>query len=287
MDWQIHISYQVNAVLMDAGKIENIKEAIKARESVIIAFSGGADSSTLAALAFEALGERALAVTISSPFFPENQLEAARQTASEIGIRHKIIQFSLNDIPNISTNPVDRCYFCKKALLETLIKHAEKENYNTVLEGTNFSEIQGENRPGYRAIKEAGNKVFSPFAELKVTKEEIREIASKFSLSAAQKPSGACLATRIPYGEPITVEALKRIEKAEEYLFSLGFTQFRVRMHQNLARIEVIQEEIEAAFFKREEIAESLKSLGFDYVTLDLEGFRSGSMDEPYLKRNN
>jgi len=270
---------------MAVEKIEMIKEAIKARGNAVIAFSGGVDSTTLAALAFEVLGEKALAVTIDSPFFPRQQLDTAVQTACEIGIQHKVLQFSPMDVPYFSANTVNRCYFCKKALLETLIGFAEKMGYNVVLEGTNSSEIHGENRPGYRAVQEAGEKVFSPFVELNVTKEEIRRIASDLSLSAAHRPSAACLATRIPYGQPITAEALQKLEKAEEYLFSLGFTQFRVRMHENLARIEIIQTELENAFRKKEEISRYLKSLGFDYVTLDLEGFRSGSMDEPYIRK--
>jgi len=133
-------------------------------------------------------------------------------------------------------------------------------------------------------VQEAGEMVFSPFVEFDVTKDEIRETASELSLSAASRPAAACLATRFPYGQPITAEALQKIEKAEEFLFTLGFTQFRVRMHENLARIEVIQEEFENALQKRDKISRCLKSLGFDYVTLDLEGFRSGSMDEPYLR---
>lgn len=270
---------------MAVEKIETIKEAIKARKSAVIAFSGGVDSATLAALAFEALGEKVLAVTITSPLFPEQQLETAVRTACEIGIQHKVLQFSQMSLPYFSANTINRCYFCKKALLETLLDFAEKMGYNVVLEGTNSSEIKGENRPGYRAVQEAGEKVFSPFVELNVTKEEIRKIASDLSLSAAHRPSAACLATRIPYGQPITAEALQKIEKAEEYLFSLGFTQFRVRMHENLARIEVIGEELEDAFRKREKISRHLKALGFDYITLDLEGFRSGSMDEPYTRR--
>jgi uncharacterized protein len=190
------------------------------------------------------------------------------------------------DIPGFSANPVNRCYFCKKALLESLLDFAGKMGYDAVLEGTNFSEIQGENRPGYGAVKETGEKVFSPFVEFNVTKEEIRKIASDLSLSAAHRPSAACLATRIPYGQSITAEALRKIEKAEEFLLSLGFTQFRVRMHENLARIEITQDELEEAFRKRAEISRHLKSLGFNYVTLDLEGFRSGSMDEPYIREN-
>lgn len=270
---------------MDIARIEKIREAIKARESVVIAFSGGVDSTTLAALAFEELGDRALAVTIDSPLFPRHQLETASQAACEIGIQHKILPFSLNSVPYFTANTINRCYFCKKALLETLLEFAEKTGYNAVLEGTNASEIKGENRPGYRAIQEAGEKIYSPFVEFNVTKEEIREIAANLSLSAAGRPSAACLATRIAYGQPITPEALEKIEKAEDYLLDLGFTQFRVRLHSNLARIELTQKEIEEAFRKREKISRHLKTLGFDYVTLDLEGFRSGSMDEPYLQK--
>ncbi|TAH56753.1 MAG: ATP-dependent sacrificial sulfur transferase LarE [Methanosarcina mazei] len=258
---------------------------MKARESAVIAFSGGVDSTTLAALAFEELGDRALAVTIDSPLFPRHQLETASQAACEIGIQHKILPFSLNSVPYFTANTINRCYFCKKALLETLLEFAEKTGYNAVLEGTNASEIKGENRPGYRAIQEAGEKIYSPFVEFNVTKEEIREIAANLSLSAAGRPSAACLATRIAYGQPITPEALEKIEKAEDYLLDLGFTQFRIRLHSNLARIELTQKEIEEAFRKREKISRHLKTLGFDYVTLDLEGFRSGSMDEPYLQK--
>ncbi|MCQ1534696.1 ATP-dependent sacrificial sulfur transferase LarE [Methanosarcina sp. KYL-1] len=270
---------------MDIEKIRKIKEAIKAKESAIIAFSGGVDSTTLASLALEVLGDRALAITIDSPLFPGRQLETAAQTACEIGIQHKVIPFSQLSVPYFSANTINRCYFCKKALLETLIEFAEKTGYKVVMEGTNASEIKGENRPGYRAVLEAGEKVSSPFVEFDVTKEEIREIASSLSLSAARRPSAACLATRFPYGHPITTEELQKVEKAEEYLFSLGFTQFRVRVHAKLARIEVIPEEFEEALHRREKISKHLKALGFDYITLDLEGFRSGSMDEPYLKR--
>jgi uncharacterized protein len=270
---------------METTKIEKIKEAIKARESAVIAFSGGVDSSTLAALAFEELGEKALAVTLDSPLFPRHQLETAAQTACEIGIQHKILPFSLNGVPYFSANTINRCYFCKKALLETLLEFAEKAGYNVVLEGTNASEIKGENRPGYRAIQEAGEKIYSPFVEFNVPKEEIREIAANLSLSAASRPSAACLATRVAYGQPITPEALEKIEKAEDFLLDLGFTQFRVRMHSNLARIEVTDREFEDALRKKDKISRHLKDLGFDYVTLDLEGFRSGSMDEPYLQK--
>jgi uncharacterized protein len=191
---------------------------------------------------------------------------------------------SQTDIPEFSENSLNRCYVCKKTILKSLLDFAEEIGYNSVLEGTNFSEIKGENRPGYQAVKEAGEKVLSPFVNFNVTKEEIRKIASVLSLTAARRPSAPCLATRIPYGQAITHEALRKIEKAEEFLFFLGFTQFRVRLHENLVRIEITPEELEEAFRKRAEISRHLKSLGFDYVTLDLDGFRSGSMDEPHTQ---
>jgi uncharacterized protein len=265
-------------------KIEKIKKAIKARESAIVAFSGGVDSTTLAALAYEVLGDRVLAVTLDSPLFPKRQLETAVETACEIGIPHRVLPFSHLGAPYFTANSINRCYFCKKTLLETLIELADKKGYDVVLEGTNASEIKDGNRPGYRAIQEAGDKVLSPFVEFDVTKEEIREIASIHSLSAAHRPSMACLATRFPYGQPITAEALLRIEKAEEYLFSLGFTQVRVRMHANIARIEVPTKDFPEILRHSVQIFEELKDAGFDYVTLDLEGFRSGSMDEPHLR---
>jgi len=266
-------------------KIEKIKEAIKARESAIIAFSGGVDSTVLASLAHEVLGNRALAVTLDSPLFPQRQLETAVETACEIGIPHRVLPFSHLNTPYFTENSINRCYFCKKYLLETLVEFGEENGYKVVIEGTNASEIKGENRPGYRAIQEAGDKVFTPFVEFDVTKDEIREIASIYALSAAHRPSMACLATRFPYGQPITAEALLKIEKSEEYLFSLGFTQFRVRMHSNMARIEVPPEDFPEVLRHSVQISENLKDIGFDYVTLDLEGFRSGSMDEPLLRK--
>lgn len=266
---------------MVSSKLQQIKDAIKVKESVIVAFSGGVDSTTLAALAYEALGDRALAVTLDSPLFPRRQLETAVQTACELGIPHKVLPFSHLSIPYFSANPLNRCYFCKKALLKTLIEFADENGYNAVIEGTNASEIKG-HRPGHQALLEAGERVFAPFLKFEVTKEEIREMASDLALSAADRPSAACLASRFPYGQPITAEMLLKIEQAEEYLFSLGFSQTRVRMHANLARIEIPPEEFPEIFRNSAQIFEHLKRLGFDYVTLDLEGFRSGSLDEPH-----
>ena len=173
---------------MAVEKIEMIKEAIKARESAVIAFSGGVDSATLAALAFEALGEKALAVTIDSPLFPRQQLETAVQTACEIGIQHKVLPFSQMSLPYFSANPVNRCYFCKKALLETLLDFAEKMGYNVVLEGTNFSEIQGENRPGYQGSTGSRRKGLFSFRGIECDKRGNQE--NCFGVFLFQRPTG-------------------------------------------------------------------------------------------------
>lgn len=265
---------------MALSKLQMIKDAIKTRKKAIIAFSGGVDSTVLAALAYELLGDKALAVTLNSPLFPQRQLETAVQTACELGISHKVLPFSPQNLPYFSANPLNRCYFCKKALLTTLVKFAEKEGYNVVLEGTNASEIE-KYRPGHQALLEAGEKVFAPFLEFKVTKAEVREMAASRALSATHRPAMACLASRFPYGQPINAQALQKIEKAEEYLFSLGILQVRVRMHANLARIEVLPEAFPKLLSQSKKISRGFRELGFDYVTLDLEGYRSGSMDEP------
>ncbi len=260
-------------------KIKQIKEAIAKKDSAIIAFSGGVDSATIAALAYEALGERALAVTAESVTFSERELKAAVSTAREIGIPHQIVHFDELEEPGFAENTRDRCYHCKKGLLRTLIGIADKEGFNVVLEGTNASEIQ-RHRPGRRAIVEIGERVFTPFTEFGVTKDEVRGIARKIGLSVADKPSMACLSSRFPYGQLITRDGLTRVGAAEDYLFSLGFTQLRVRDHSSIARIEIMPPEFDKFLQERGRIISNLKKLGFDYITLDIEGFRSGSMDE-------
>ncbi len=263
-------------------KIEQVKEAIANKESAIIAFSGGVDSATLAALAYEVLGERALAVTARSVAFTEHELKVAVCTAREIGIPHRVVHFDELEEPGFAGNTRERCYYCKKGLLRTLIGIADKDGFNVVLEGTNASEILGY-RPGKRAIAEAGGRVFTPFMEFGVTKDEVRRTARKIGLSVADRPSMACLSTRFPYGQAITRQGLKRVGAAEDYLFSMGFTQVRVRDHSDrnsIARVEVMPSEFGKVLQERERIVSHLKQLGFDYVTLDLGGFRSGSMDE-------
>ena len=263
-------------------KIKQIKKAIAKKESAIIAFSGGVDSATIAALAYEALGERALAITAESVIFPERELKTAVSTAREIGIPHQIVSFDELEKPGFAGNTRDRCYHCKKALLRTLIGIADTRGFNVVLEGTNASEIQ-EHRPGRKAIVEAGERVFTPFTEFRVTKDEVRQIAREIGLSVADKPSMTCLSTRFPYGQLITRNGLVRVGAAEDFLFSLGFTQLRVRDHSDrssIACVEIMPSEFDRGLRERERIVSHFKQLGFDYVTLDIEGFRSGSMDE-------
>jgi len=262
-------------------KMHSIVEALKKRGSALIAFSGGVDSSVLAALAYRALGDRALAVTADAPTLAPGELDGAKQVAKEIGIRHLIIFYDELDEPGFAKNPVDRCYYCKKGLIRELKKIAEQYGINTIIEGTNYSDLKA-HRPGHRAVTEEG--IYNPYIEFGVTKEEIREMARMLDLSVADKPSMACLSSRFPYGQAITHEALKRVGEAEEYLRKMGFEVVRVRDHGGIARIEILPDEMARLLEMRDAVAAELKGLGFTYVTLDFLGFRSGSMDEVLFK---
>lgn len=263
-------------------KYERLKNFImeKGRDGVVIAFSGGVDSSTLAAVCHEILRGKAVAVTAVSPLYPGEEIEGARRVAAEIGIKHLLLEANdLLDSEDFIRNAEDRCYYCKKELLKRLRRLAEELGFKAVFEGTNYSDLEG-HRPGFRAVKEMEN-VYSPWAENSFTKEEIRAIARKIGLSVSDKPSSACLASRIPFGERITLEKLNRIEKAESIIRRMtGVKQLRVRDHNGLARIEVGKNERQL-FFNTEvmdTLTEELKKLGFKFVTLDLEGYRTGSM---------
>jgi uncharacterized protein len=260
-----------------AEKYDKLKQAVKEKNKVLIAFSGGVDSSVVAKVAHDILGMNAVAVTISSETLPKKELEDAKKIASEIGIRHKIVYSSALKNKNFMKNPRDRCYLCKKDEIETLRTIAKDENIKCIADGVVRSDFN-EHRPGIKAADEYN--VWHPLSEQSFSKKEVRNLARKLGLSIYNKPSNACLSSRIPYHEKITKEKLKRIETAENFIFSLGFKQVRVRCHEALARIEVTKNEIEKILESKSKIVRKLRKIGFKYVTLDLEGYRSGSMDE-------
>jgi len=265
---------------MDTGiqeKMGRITRELKSRGSVLVAFSGGVDSSVLAALAFSSLGDRAIAVTANSRTLAAGELECAREVAAQIGIRHVVADYDELGEEGFADNPPERCYLCKRGLFRELRKIAKKHGINTIADGTNASDLLG-HRPGHAASVEEG--VLTPLADAGVTKGEVRAMARLLGLPNAEKPSMACLASRFPYGDRISEERLARVSEAEHYIKSMGFTVVRVRDHGGIARIELAPEEMEAFLDKREAAAKKLRELGFRYITLDLEGFRSGSMDE-------
>jgi uncharacterized protein len=258
-------------------KMHSILKALENRNGVLVAFSGGVDSSVLAALAYKALKDMAIAVTADSRTLAPGELECAKEIAGEIGIRHIVISYDELGEPGFAKNPVDRCYLCKKGLIRELKKLAAVYGFDTIIEGTNISDLKGR-RSGHIAVLEEG--IYNPFVEFKVTKEEIREMAHNLGLSVADKPSMACLSSRFPYGQAITPEALRRVGAAESYLKKAGFKVIRVRDHNGIARIEIMPSEMPSFLQIREDVVSEFKRLGFSYVTLDLMGFRSGSMDE-------
>ncbi len=263
---------------MIATKIDALREDLSQRDGVLVAFSGGVDSSVVAALAHDALGENAVACTARSETLPVAELDEARKVAEEIGIRHEIVEFSELESDEFVQNDDQRCYHCRTMRLGTMFDRARVLGIGVVCDGTNASDPGEGHRPGLRAVEELN--AYSPLLEHDVTKEEVREIARHYDLSVSEKPSMACLSSRIPTGLDVTEERLTRIEKAERLLRSWGFEQFRVRDHDGLARIEVGEDELETALdpsFARAAV-EHIGDIGFDHVTLDLQGYRTGSV---------
>ena len=262
-------------------KYETLKRFIKdkGKNGAVIAFSGGVDSSTLAALCHSVLKDKAVAVTAKSPAYTAREMEEATKVAQEIGIKLIIVETDELSNEEFSKNPENRCYYCKKELLNKLMEVAGKLGFEAVFEGTNFSDLK-EHRPGFQAVKELEN-VYSPWFESGFTKTEIRAVAKKLGLSVHDKLPQPCLATRVPYHEKITREKLERIGKAELAIKEIAnVQQLRVRDHNGLARIEVGKDErgLLCDIHVLDEINAKLKQLGFKYVTVDLEGYRSGSM---------
>ncbi len=261
-------------------KTARLKEIFQSMGKVLVAYSGGVDSTLLLRVAHESLGGgHVLAVTALSPLYPDRELAAAKRTAQEMGLKHILIESNELEIEGFSKNPSNRCYFCKKELFEEMQNIARKEGIPYIVEGSTLDD-ERDHRPGRKAIHELG--IRSPLQEARFTKEDVRELSRALGLSTWDKPSFACLASRFPYGEEITPEGLKMVDEAEDFLISLGFKQVRVRHYQNLARIEVYPEEINRLMngSLREKIVDRLKKIGYHYVTLDLQGFRSGSMNE-------
>ncbi len=259
-------------------KAKAIVDDLATRDGVVVAFSGGVDSSVVAALALEALGEDAVACTARSETLPEAELRDAREVAAEIGIRHEEVSFSELDNPAFVANDDDRCYHCRTMRLGEMYELAARLGISTVCDGTNASDPGQGHRPGLRAVEEL--EVFSPLLAHDVTKAEVREIASWLDLSVADKPSMACLSSRIPTGLAVTEDRLSRVETAERLLRTWGFSQFRVRDHDGLARVEVAPEEMETALDPAfaEAAQRHLTDAGFDHVTLDLGGYETGSV---------
>ncbi|WP_372479836.1 ATP-dependent sacrificial sulfur transferase LarE [Halomicrobium sp. HM KBTZ05] len=259
-------------------KLDAARADLADREGVLIAFSGGVDSSVVAALAHDALGDDAVACTAKSETLPEAELVDANRVADEIGIRHEIVEFSELDSEAFVANDDERCYHCRSMRLSAMYDEARRLDIDVVCDGTNASDPGEGHRPGLRAVEELN--AYSPLLEHDITKEEVREIAREYDLSVADKPSMACLSSRIPTGMEVTEDRLSRVEKAEQLLRTWGFEQFRVRDHDGLARIEVGDDELDVALdpdFVRA-ARDHVADLGFDHVTLDLHGYQTGSV---------
>jgi uncharacterized protein len=258
-------------------KLEYLKRIIKEKDSLMIAFSGGVDSSLVAKVACDVLDEKALAVTLTSDAFSKRELENAKKIAKEIGVYHVIVKSSELGNEVFVKNPENRCYYCKKEEAIVLKRIANENRIKYIADGVNLSDFD-EHRPGIKALDE--EDILHPLVEAGIKKSDIKTMAKFLGLSNYDMPSTTCLSSRISYGEEITTEKLKRIEEAELFILSLGFRQIRARCHKDIIRIEVEKEEIKKVINFRKEIVRRLKEVGFKYIALDLEGYRSGSMDE-------
>ena len=291
-------------------KYENLLDYLKKQKSVAVAFSAGVDSTFLLYAAQQALGENAVAVTENSSFFPRREYDEATEFCKKMGVRHIVLSTDILKNETVAANPVNRCYYCKKTLFTQIKELAEKEGINAVAEGSNLDDNK-DYRPGLKAIEELG--ILSPLRVAVFSKSEIRTLSKNFDLPTWDKPSFACLASRIPYGEWLTEKKLSTVDKAEQILLREGFKQFRVRLHEGtkpdsvgkssseihgnetagklrndqgtyIARIELMPEDMKR--FLEEEfrcrVYDEIKNIGFDYVTLDLKGYRTGSLNETF-----
>ena len=257
-------------------KLDDLKKNLRGLGKVAVAFSGGVDSTFLLHVAHEVLGENVLALTAASKFVPRKELDATKNFCAAEKIRQIIFAADVLNIAGVKENPVDRCYLCKRALFENFLRLAEENGFAAVVEGSNVDDAS-DYRPGMRALAEL--KIKSPLRSVGLSKAEIRALSREMNLPTWNKPSMACLASRFVYGETLTEKNLAMVEAAEDFLSGAGFNQLRVRVHGKIARIEVLPEDFAAVINLREKISGRLKSLGFEYVTLDLQGYRVGSMN--------
>ncbi|MBT9173858.1 MAG: tRNA-specific 2-thiouridylase MnmA [Syntrophomonadaceae bacterium] len=266
--------------MMPKEKMERLKKALKERESLVVAFSGGVDSSLLLAAAAVA-GVRVLAVTAVSETYLEEELLVARQIAATLQVEHLTLETEELGIPGFAENPPERCYHCKAELFGKLSALANRLGYRFVADGSNADDT-GDWRPGMKAAAEQG--VISPLRDAGLTKDEVRMMAREFGLPNWDKPAMACLSSRFPYGQPITAEKIAQVAEAERFLRQLGFGQLRVRHHGDTARIELPADRLTEAVAQAPAIVERLRQLGFTYISLDLAGYRSGSLNETLAK---
>ena len=263
---------------MDNQKLLELKRYLTNLKRVAIAYSSGVDSTFLLKVSHEILKDNVIAITARSCSFPKRELDEAVEFCRENSIKHIIVDSEELEIEGFKNNPPNRCYLCKKELFSKIKQIAKENNIENIIEGSNIDD-EGDYRPGMIAIKEL--KVKSPLKELGFTKKEIREFSKNLGLKTASKQSFACLSSRFPYGEEITKEKLNMVDKSEQFLLDLGFNQLRVRIHgNNLARIEVLPEEFEKLILNRKDIVAKLKEIGFKYISMDIEGYRTGSMNE-------
>lgn len=257
-------------------KLEKLRWIIRSTDGAVVAFSGGVDSTFLLKVASEILGDKTIAVTANSETYPKRELEEAKLFTKAQGIRHIVIETLELEIAGFADNPPDRCFYCKHELFSKLAEIAKNNGIKYVLDGSNFDD-RNDHRPGMRAAKQLG--VVSPLKEAKMTKEDIRELSKEFGLSTWNKPSFACLSSRFPYGTKITHDKLVVIGEAEDYIRDLGFQELRVRHHDTIARIEVGKSDLGRIVAFADQITDKLKTLGFLYVTLELSGYKTGSMN--------